>query len=73
VIHSSLESQMANTAQQALAVDAALRPQDHSHFGIQKHSNVISIEWCGATEAQAGRPLATPTEMRKRNAGVIGR
>jgi hypothetical protein len=45
-------------AEQALAPDAAARPQDRTDFGIQMHSSDLSIYQCGAGEARAvGRIL----------------
>ena len=41
-----------DAAEQALAPDAAPRRQDRSNFGISMRSNVISVDRCGAGEAQ---------------------
>jgi hypothetical protein len=43
--------------QQALAVDAARRPEDQGDFEKQIRLNCFAIYRCGATEAQHVRPL----------------
>jgi hypothetical protein len=48
-----------SATQQALAVDAATRPQDRGYFEIQIGLNCFPIYRCGATEARAVGPHTT--------------